>query len=60
MHEDRVGVSLAGTYEQLVAGGDTGDELRDFAAPFDLQAVGTEVSAAVGLQKAVEVANELG
>ena len=59
MDQHRVRAGLARLNEELLAGGDTGDQLGDVGPAFDLQSVGAEVATSTGFEKPVEVADQL-
>ena len=58
VHEDGIGLRLDGRLDQRAAGRHPADDAADLAAPLHLQAVGTIVLEALGLQQTVEVGQE--
>ena len=59
MNDDRVGLAIDGEGEELSRSRNRGDDLLDFWTSLDLEAIGTVISCALGLEQFVELGYQL-
>ena len=59
MNDDRVGLAIDGEGEELSLSRNRGDDLLDFWTSLDLEAIGTVISCALGLEQFVELGHQL-
>jgi len=59
MNDDRVGLAIDGEGEELSRGRNRSDDLLNLRTSFDLEAVGTVISCALGLEQLVELGHQL-
>jgi len=59
MNDDRVGLAIDGEGEELSRSRNRGDDLLNLWTSLDLEAIGTVISCALGLEQFVELGHQL-
>ena len=59
MNDDGLGLAIDGEGEEFSRCGNRGDDLFDFGTSLDLEAVGTVIGSALGLEQLVKLGHQL-